>query len=213
MHGTEKQGLMHHFLDARPAVGPTGALDLKDVVLDDERTRARGRRSTTSGTPAAPWAPKTWCLTTKEQGLAGGGTPRPVRRRRLGRQRRGARRRKNKGLRGAEHHVPQTAGALSSEDVVLDDERTRACGRRSTTSGTPAAPWAPKTWCLTTKEQGFAESEAPRPTPAAPRPAPEAHQKRTDAQSVPLIFLIYPTCLIYPAFQSIRLVQVSGLPR
>lgn len=43
---------------------------------------------------------------------------------------------------------------------------------------------------------------------AEPRPAPEAHQKRTDAQSVPLIFLIYPTCLIYPVFQSIRFTQV-----
>ena len=39
MHGTEKQGLLHHFLDARPAVGPTGA---KDVVLDDEGTMACG---------------------------------------------------------------------------------------------------------------------------------------------------------------------------
>ena len=39
MHGAEKQGLMHHFLDARAA---GGALDLKDVVLDDERTRACG---------------------------------------------------------------------------------------------------------------------------------------------------------------------------
>ena len=29
-------------LDARPAVGSSGALDLKDVVLDDERTRACG---------------------------------------------------------------------------------------------------------------------------------------------------------------------------
>ena len=118
----------------------------------------RGRRSA----QPAPWTSKTWCLTTKEQGLAGGAAPRQVRRRRHGRQRRGARRRKNKGLRGAEHHVPQTAGALSSEDVVLDDERTRACGRRSTTSGTLAAPWAPKTWCSTTKEQGFAGSGAPR---------------------------------------------------
>ena len=51
MHGTEKQGLLHHFLDARPAVGPTGA---KDVVLDDEGTRFSGERSTTSGTSAAP---------------------------------------------------------------------------------------------------------------------------------------------------------------
>ena len=131
----------------------------------------RGRRSA----QPAPWTSKTWCLTTKEQGLAGGGTPRPVRRRRLGRQRRGARRRKNKGLRGAEHHVRYVGGALGPKDVVLDDERTRVCGERSTTSGTPAAPWAPKTWCSTTKEQGFAESEAPRPTPAgslAPRRRP-----------------------------------------
>ena len=51
MHGTEKQGLLHHFLDARAAGGPTGA---KDVVLDDEGTMACGRRSTTSGTSAAP---------------------------------------------------------------------------------------------------------------------------------------------------------------
>ena len=91
----------------------------------------RGRRS------AQP-APKTWCSTTKEQGFAGSEAPRPVRRRRLGPQRRGARRRRNKVLRGAEHHVRYVGGALSSEDVVLDDERTRACGRRSTTSGTPA---------------------------------------------------------------------------
>ena len=86
---------------------------------------------------------------------------------------------------GLLHHFldARAAGdALSSEDVVLDDERTRACGRRSTTSGTPAS-----------------RAEGP--------------SKRTDAQSVPLIFLIYPTCLIYPVFQSIRLAQVSGLPR
>ena len=136
----------------------------------------RGRRS------AQP-APKTWCSMTKEQDFAGSEAPRLVCRRRLGPQRRGARRRKNKGLRGAEHHVPQTAGALSSEDVVLDDERTRACGRRSTTSGTPAAPWAPKTWCLTTKEQGFAESEAPRPTPAG-RPAPPGGPPKKDRRTV-----------------------------
>ena len=121
------RGVRHHVRYVGGALGP------KDVVLDDERTRACGRRSTTSGTPAAPWAPKTWCLTTKEQGFAGSGAPRPADRRRLGRQRRGARRRKNKGLREAEHHVPQTGGALGPKDVVLDDERTRVCGRRSTT--------------------------------------------------------------------------------
>ena len=151
------RGVRHHVWYAGSALGP------KDVVLDDERTRACGRRSTTSGTPAAPWAPKTWCLTTKEQGIAGSGAPRPADRRRLGPQRRGARRRKNKGLREAEHHVRYVGGALDLKDVVLDDERTGACGRRSTTSGTLAAPWTSKTWCLATKEQGLAGSGAPRP--------------------------------------------------
>ncbi len=140
-----------------------GALSSEGVVLDDEGTRFCGERSTTSGTPAAPWAPKTWCSTTKEQGFAGSEAPRPVRRRRLELGRHGARRRRNKVLRGVRHHVRYAGGALSSEDVVLDDERTRACGRRNTTSGTPAAPWAPKTWCSMTKEQDFAGSEAPRP--------------------------------------------------
>jgi|GEM_PF-6042139 len=56
------------------------------------------------------------------------------------RERRGARRRRNKVLRGVRHHVRYVAGALGPKDVVLDDERTRVCGERSTTSGTPAAP-------------------------------------------------------------------------
>ena len=151
-----------------------------------------------------PFGSKDVVLDDEEQGFAGSEAPRPASRRRLEPGRRGARRRKNKGLRGAEHHVPQTAGALSSEDVVLDDERTRACGRRSTTSGTPAAPWAPKTWCLTTKEQGFAESEAPRPSGNA-SPRAGGHQKRTDAQSILLILLIplipYFTFRVFVVFQ------------
>ena len=67
----------------------------------------RGRRSA----QPAPWTSKTWCLATKEQGLAGSGAPRPVRRRRLGPQRRGARRRRNKVLRRVKHHVPRRQGA------------------------------------------------------------------------------------------------------
>jgi len=31
-------------------------------------------------------------------------------------------------LREAEHHVRYVGGALDLKDVVLDDERTRACG-------------------------------------------------------------------------------------
>ena len=124
----------------------------------------RGRRSA----QPAPWTSKTWCLTTKEQGIAGSEAPRQVRRRRLGLQRRGARRRRNKVLRGVRHHVRYAGGALSSEDVVLDDEGTRFCGERSTTPGTSAAPWGLKTWCLTTKEQGIAGSGAPRHRGGAP---------------------------------------------
>ena len=82
---------------------------------------------------------KTWCAPTIEQGLAGSEAPRPVRRRRLGAGRRGARRRRNKVLRGVKHHVRYAGGALSSEDVVLDDERTRFCGERGTTSVRPEA--------------------------------------------------------------------------
>lgn len=50
MHGAEKYGIMHHFLDARAA---GGALGPRDVVLDDGGTRFCGERSTTSGTSAA----------------------------------------------------------------------------------------------------------------------------------------------------------------
>ena len=57
-------------------------------------------------------------------GCEAGGRPN----RRLGPQRRGAWRRKNKGLRGAEHHVRYAGGALGPKDVVLDDEGTRFCG-------------------------------------------------------------------------------------
>ena len=48
--------------------------------------------------------------------------------RRLGPGRRGARRRRNKGLQGAAHHVRTVAGALAPEDVVLGDEGIRVAG-------------------------------------------------------------------------------------
>ena len=56
------------------------------------------------------------------------------------RQRRGARRRRNKILRGVRHHVWYAGSALGPKDVVLDDERTRVCGERSTTSHAGRAP-------------------------------------------------------------------------
>ncbi len=79
-------------------------------------------------------------------------------------QRRGARRRKNKALRGVKHHVQPAEIRFCSEDVVPGDERTRHWGERSTTPNRPKSDFAPKTWCPATKEQGIAGSEAPRST-------------------------------------------------
>ena len=73
------------------------------------------------------------------------------------------RKRRNKVLRGVKHHVSAGVGPSGPGDVVLPDEETRVCGGWSTTSGTPPTLWARETWCLWTKEQGFAGSEAPRP--------------------------------------------------
>ena len=70
----------------------------------------------------APLVPKTWCPLTKEQGFAGSEAPRPARRQRLWPQRRGARRRKSKGLRGVKHHVRRAGGAFGPKDVVPVDE-------------------------------------------------------------------------------------------
>ena len=97
----------------------------------------RGRRSA----QPAPWTSKTWCLTTKEQGLAGGAAPRQVRRRRHGRQRRGARRRKNKGLRGAEHHAtaaePRPAGGPESPNHWRGHGAESHAGSASPRAGGP----------------------------------------------------------------------------
>ena len=67
---------------------------------------------------------ETWCPATKEQGLAGSGAPRPP-----GGQpiRRGASRRRNKGLRGVKHHVQLAGGPSDPRDVVPRDEGTRVC--------------------------------------------------------------------------------------
>ena len=81
----------------------------------------------------------TWCPATKEQGIAGS-------------------------------EAPRSAGRIRfcSKDVVPGDERTRHCGERSTTPNRPKSDFAPKTWCPSTEEQGFAGSEAPRPTRRSP---------------------------------------------
>ena len=79
----------------------------------------------------------TWCPTTEEQGFAGSEAPRPTGRNPILLRRRGARRRKNKALRGAKHHAQPAEIRFCSKDVVPDDERTRHWGERSTTFNPP----------------------------------------------------------------------------
>ena len=83
------------------------------------------------------FAPKTWCPSTEEQGFAGSEAPRPAGRSPICSQRRGARRRKNKALRGAKHHAKPAEIRFCSKDVVPVDGRTRHCGERSTTPNRP----------------------------------------------------------------------------
>ena len=87
----------------------------------------------------------TWCPSTKEQGIAGSEAPRSTGRNPILLRRRGARRRKNKVLRGAKHHVQPAEIRFCSKDVVPGDERTRYCGERSTTSNRPKPHFVPKT--------------------------------------------------------------------
>lgn len=110
-----------------------------DVVPGDERTRHCRERSTTFNQPKSDFAPKTWCPTTEEQGVAGSEAPRSTGR------------------------IP-----FCSEAVVPDDGRIRFCGERSTTPNRPKPHFVPKTWCPTTKEQGIGGSEAPRSTRRTP---------------------------------------------
>ena len=140
----------------------------EDVVPGDERTRHCGERSTTPNRPKSDFAPKAWCPSTEEQGVAGSEAPRPTGRNQILLQRRGARRRKNKALRGAKHHAQPAEAPFCPKDVVPVDGRTRFCGERSTTFNPPKPRFVPKTWCPTTKEQGVAGSEAPRPTRRTP---------------------------------------------
>ena len=119
--------------------------------------------STTPARRSARSVPKTWCPVTKEQGFVGREAPRPLGGRLVRPQRRGAPRRRNKGLLGGEHHVHPAVGSSGPQDVVPGDEETRVCGERSTTPARRSARPVPKTWCPATKEQGFAGREAPRP--------------------------------------------------
>ena len=136
---------------------------LTDVVPPNEETRVCGQWSTTSPSPKAHPTRKTWCFRTKKKGFAGGGAPRPGRRRPIQSERRGASGRRNKALRAVGYHVSAGEGPSGPIDVVPLNEETRVCGQWSTTSRPAKAHPIRKTWCFRTKKQGFAGSGAPRP--------------------------------------------------
>ena len=108
------------------------------------------------------FGPGAWCPSTKEQGFAEREAPRRTGETRVWAWRRGARRRRDKGLRGEKHHAESPELAFVPGGVVLVDEGTRACGERSTTPSRRNSRLGLGAWCPSTKEQGLAGREAPR---------------------------------------------------
>ena len=132
------------------------------VVPVDEGTRVCGERSTTPSRRNSRSDPRAWCPSTKEQGFAGREVPRRIGGRTVRVWGRGARRRRDKGLRGEKHHAEPEELAFEPEGVVLVDERTRVCGEGSTTPSRRNSRLSLGAWCSSTKEQGLAGRGAPR---------------------------------------------------
>ena len=151
------------------------------VVLVDERTRICGERSTTPSRRNSRSSLRAWCPSTKEQGFEGREAPRRTGGTRVWAWGHGARRRKNKVLRGEKHHAGPAELAFEPRGVVPVDEGTRVCGERSTTPSRRNSRSSLRAWCPSTKGQGLAGREAPRRTggrdirvalPVRPGPAP-----------------------------------------
>ena len=125
------------------------------VVPVDERTRVCGERSTTPSRRKAGSGLGAWCLSTREQGFAGGEAPRRAGGTRVRTRGRGARRRKNKDLRGEKYHAGLVEGRFVPGGVVPADEGTRVCEERSTTPSRRNSRLGLRAWCPSTKGQGF----------------------------------------------------------
>ena len=115
------RGEKHHAEPEELAFVPGG------VVPVDERTRVCGERSTTPDRRNSRLSLGAWCSSTKGQGFAGDEAPRRIGGRTVRAWGRGARRRRDKGLRGEKHHAEPEKLAFEPEGVVLVDERTRVC--------------------------------------------------------------------------------------
>ncbi len=117
------------------------------VVLVDEGTRACGERSTTPDWWKTGSCLGAWCPSTKGQGFAGREAPRRIGGRPVRAWGRGARRRRNKGLRGEKHHAEPPELTFGPGGVVPVDEGTRACGERSTTPSRRNSRLSLRAWC------------------------------------------------------------------
>ena len=138
------RGEKHHAGPVEFAFGPEG------VVPVDEGIRVCGERSTTPSRWNSRLSLRAWCSSTKEQEFAGREAPRRAGGTHVWAWGRGARRRRNKGLRGEKHHVGPEEGRFVPGGVVLVDEGTRVCGEGSTTPDRrkrrpccPSGPYVP----------------------------------------------------------------------
>ena len=93
-----------------------------------------------------------WCSATKKQGLTGGEAPRRPASNPDSVRGRGARRRRNKGLREVKYHANRSRAPIQSVGVVPLDEETRASGRRGTTPSGIERRFSRGAWCSTTKK-------------------------------------------------------------
>ena len=93
------RGEKHHAEPAELTFEPEG------VAPVDEGTRICGERSTTPSRRNSRLGLRAWCPSTKGQGFAGDEAPRRIGGRTVRAWGRGARRRRDKGLRGEKHHA------------------------------------------------------------------------------------------------------------
>ena len=143
---------------------------------------------------------ETWCPATKEQGFAGSKAPRPTCRRPIRPQRRGAPRRRNKGSRGAEHHVRSAGGSTTQAEPRTHPRpkahpvpsRPRTPGRRlskpATASPPPAGGRKVRTGGAGMVSNPSAAGGPRRPAPRLATTAKPVNQKNRDCPwAVPVL--------------------------
>ena len=193
---------MHHFLGRAGRAGsrPTCRRPIRPQRRGVPRRRSKGSRgvkhharsaggSTTQAVPHTHPRPKAHPVPSRPH-PPGWRLSKPATASPMGRRPKSPNQWRGHGVESLGGRRPQQAGtpirprrAVSPSDprdVVPRDEGTRVSGERSTTPNLPAPHPTLETWCPATKEQGFAWSEAPRPTCRRPTYAP--HPARLQLQ-------------------------------